>query len=1230
MKRFFSMFLVVCILLSIIPCRSFATASNDYTQWRQGDSEWNQAQAWPASQYPDATMRYMSQAGCLVCSVAMLLRHYNVVTESDVNKFNPWICNEKLKSVGAFDSAADMYWSGPQKAYPGFVYIGVASYSQSKLVDLYSQGYACIVKVSGSGGYYHYVAVRNAGSSGVTIMDPGWGYTSLSSFASKYEIYYYRATPSSCNITFDANGGSCSTTQKTISPGSAIGTLPTPTRSGYDFAGWHYDKAASYDDPVSSSTTFSSATTLYAHWASQLYKGNKIIFNTQGGQLSGASTSRTIDGYNVGRGGNELIVYNCAGNTVNTNSYGVEVAVNSEGKVTSKRAYGSTSILTVPSGGFVLSGHVDASNSGGNFVAAIEVGNYVAYNKSANKAYVYTSKNAYLANQKYVSSGSTYGELPTPTNGSKAFQGWYTATTGGTKITSSSTYSTSTLYARWDCDHSYGAEYIPGNCVQYASVKYTCTKCGHSYTEYSSGEYSDWSTTYPTGIDSSLVQSKTQYRYSDYETKTSYETSLSGWTQLSSEWVKSGSGNIKYVSSWPSGFNKSHSLYSTYNKSPKSNSETSTTKTTVSTSTCGYIYYHWCRGTYTGGPINRKTSPTSSGEFNTFHAFYSTTTPSSLGSAASDGSYVYANGSCCKDSHWYYPIAVSSQDYTTYNKLFTYYRWTSWSSWSDSAYYASSTRKVETRTLYRYAVAPIGEHTWNGGSVTKQPTCTAEGVRTYTCTVCGETKTETIAKIDHKYDSGSVTRQPTCTAEGVRTYTCTGCGQTKTESIAKVAHQYDGGTVTKEPTCTDNGVKTFTCTGCGTAKTESVSKLGHNFVNGYCTRCGTLDPSYTFTTSVVKVGTASVSAGETVTIPVSLTSNTGIAGFTFLVRCQDGVELTEIKAGEILNTGVFESNVATGKVTWFNAKNITGNGTLLYLTVRAGSKGGRFAVSIGLEGNVATNFVDEHGTAKPVTFSDGSLVVEAHTHSYTTTTVLPTCTDKGYTLHTCSCGNTYRDEEVAALGHDWTAWRVIVAATVLQDGTEERNCTRCEKTETRTIPKTQNPFVDVKEGDYFYTPVLWAVQNGITNGTSATTFSPNNPCTRAQIVTFLWRANGSPEPKLSVNPFKDVNESAYYYKAVLWAVEKGITTGTSATAFSPEATCTRGQVATFLWRSQGKLAPTSTSNPFSDVNDHSYYYDAVLWAVENSITNGTGKGKFSPDDSCTRGQIVTFLYRALI
>ena len=176
-------------------------------------------------------------------------------------------------------------------------------------------------------------------------------------------------------------------------------------------------------------------------------------------------------------------------------------------------------------------------------------------------------------------------------------------------------------------------------------------------------------------------------------------------------------------------------------------------------------------------------------------------------------------------------------------------------------------------------------------------------------------------------------------------------------------------------------------------------------------------------------------------------------------------------------------------------------------------------------------------------------------------------------------------------------------------------------------PVGSNPFADVAEDAYYYAPVQWAVANNITNGMDASHFAPDGTCTRAQIVTFLWRASGSPAPTSYYSPFSDVPAGQWYSEAVLWAVEKGITTGTSATTFSPDAGCTRGQVATFLWRSQTLPASVMPVNSFTDIDPNAYYYNAVLWAVENGITNGTSTTTFSPDATCTRGQIVTFLYR---
>ena len=177
-------------------------------------------------------------------------------------------------------------------------------------------------------------------------------------------------------------------------------------------------------------------------------------------------------------------------------------------------------------------------------------------------------------------------------------------------------------------------------------------------------------------------------------------------------------------------------------------------------------------------------------------------------------------------------------------------------------------------------------------------------------------------------------------------------------------------------------------------------------------------------------------------------------------------------------------------------------------------------------------------------------------------------------------------------------------------------------------PVTASPFIDVAEGAYYYDAVLWAVDKGVTKGTSATTFSPDLTCTRAQAVTLLWRAMGSPEPVSKTCPFTDVKPDSDYYKAILWATEKGITEGTSATTFSPDLTVTRAQTVTLLWRAAGKPAQTATQ-PFTDVKSGAYYESAVLWAVARGITEGTSATTFTPANGCTRAQIVTFLYRYL-
>ncbi len=254
--------------------------------------------------------------------------------------------------------------------------------------------------------------------------------------------------------------------------------------------------------------------------------------------------------------------------------------------------------------------------------------------------------------------------------------------------------------------------------------------------------------------------------------------------------------------------------------------------------------------------------------------------------------------------------------------------------------------------------------------------------------------------------------------------------------------------------------------------------------------------------------------------------------------------------------------------------------------------------------SVSTPSKTEHGsvTVSPKSASKGDTV---------TVTVKP---DSGYVLETLTVtdknGNelTLKDKGNGKYTFTMPAGKVEVKATFMEDNS------------------MLNFFYDVPNGAYFYEAVKWAVKNGITTGVGNDLFAPEQPCTRAQIVTFLWRAAGSPEPKGAASGMTDVVSGSYYEKAVAWAIENGITTGTTTTTFSPDATCTRAQAVTFLARALNAKAASAAE--FSDVPTDSYFADAVAWAAANGVTEGIGGGLFAPDNDCTRGQIVTFLYRA--
>ena len=386
------------------------------------------------------------------------------------------------------------------------------------------------------------------------------------------------------------------------------------------------------------------------------------------------------------------------------------------------------------------------------------------------------SKCGYVTETTAAATGHSYGAWNTKNA---------TCTTDGSRSRSCTKCSDVQNEVLTATGHSYSMVTQAATCNQYAVYKFTCSSCG-DYYQLNAGEMTtQWLDTLPSGMSASQFKTKTQYRYSDYQTAVSSSSSMAGYTLKSSAWVKSTSGSVKYVPSWPSGFSTSNSLYSTYNKasSKVTDSETATAKTEVnSDQVCGYLYYHWCYAS------SYYSVAASSGSYTTFHAYYSTTSPDSYTCDTSDYSYK-TSSSTCSNSEWFFVTEVYEQKYTKYTKQYTFERWTDFSAWSDTAATASSTRKVETRTVYQLKNASLGTHVWSNG----------------VCTSCG-------SGCAHLWNNGKCTTCGYQCAHSWKNATCSVCG-------VKCTHSWSSGV------CTRCG---FTCQ--------------HSYVGGTCSTCGEEEP----------------------------------------------------------------------------------------------------------------------------------------------------------------------------------------------------------------------------------------------------------------------------------------------------------------------------------------------------------------------------------------------------
>ena len=508
----------------------------------------------------------------------------------------------------------------------------------------------------------------------------------------------------------------------------------------------------------------------------------------------------------------------------------------------------------------------------------------------------------------------------------------------------------------------------------------------------------------------------------------------------------------------------------------------------------------------------------------------------------------------------------------------------------------------------------------------QEATCTEAG---YTgdrvCTICGETveRGRSIAAKGHEWDSGVVSGELNEDGDAVRIYTCRVCGEKKTE-VVRVSGDHKATACVNSPVSlsfkTDREATFSIVSGNDSAVSFTLTGYSSMIIGGY----GTYVYGYNLSASkpgVYLLGIQS-SYSSSVTTFLLVVTDHDWGEWTVTTPAAEDAEGVETRTCSLCGKSETRAIPALEHVHALTA--------VARVDAACSTPGTEAYWKCGKCGKLFSDAEGQNEIPAPV-------VIPALGHDVELKNAkAATCTEAGYTGdEVCKvCGETVKQgEPIPALGHSWSEWEVTKHATEEEDGAMQRVCSVCGAVESGVIPRlepkpTANPFTDVYEDQYYYAPVLWAVNHTpqITNGTSANTFSPDATCTRDQIVTFLWRAMGCPEPTSTNNPFVDVKPGDYFYKPVLWAVEKGITNGMDLTHFGPTVPCSRAHVVTFLWRAHEKPA-AGTSNPFVDVSAGQYYTDAVLWAVSKNITNGMDATHFGPDAPCQRGQIVTFLYR---
>ena len=511
---------------------------------------------------------------------------------------------------------------------------------------------------------------------------------------------------------------------------------------------------------------------------------------------------------------------------------------------------------------------------------------------------------------------------------------------------------------------------------------------------------------------------------------------------------------------------------------------------------------------------------------------------------------------------------------------------------------------------------PALGHSWGEWTVTTPASCTATGEETRTCDRCATTEKRELAKTGHT-EVVDPAVEATCTEPGkTEGKHCSVCGEviTAQKEIPALGHSWGEWTVTTPASCTATGEETRTCDRCAATEKRELAKTGHRevvdpAVEATCTATGLTEGKHCSVCHAVIVAQEVVPMKEhtAVTVPGKAATCTE-AGLTDGEKCS--VCGKELKAQETIKA--LGHSWDEGKVTTAPTYEKTGVKTYTCGICKAtktesipqlvnsgsGSSGGGSNKTTTYPVNIVTKTEDNGTTSSSSKMaSKGNMV---------TITVEP---DRYYVVDEVIIRDSRGKQLPVKDNGDGTYTFEMPADKVMVEPTFS----------------WVNPFVDVKNTAYYTSAVEWTLKRMITQGTTDITFTPNGSCTRAHIVTFLWRAAGSPEPESAVS-FADVPAGSYYAKAVAWAVENGITLGTTDVTFSPNAACTRAQSVTFLYRASE--ASASGAPTFYDVAEDAYYAAAVKWATDNGITNGIGNGLFGSNNTCTRAQIVTFLWRS--